>query len=149
MLVTDLHDGYIHYILYVYNITENKRSSIRQPRRHQRRWSRQTMIPCLQESHKQYKMFKKSTAWSVELITWVNTLNDVIMSTMASQITSLAIAYFNGLFKRRSKETSKLRVPSPCDGNSPVTGEFPVERASNAENVSICWRHQDFANQDN
>ena len=24
---------------------------------------------------------------------------------------------------------------------SPVTGEFPAQRASNAENVSIWWRH--------
>ena len=26
-------------------------------------------------------------------------------------------------------------------GNSPVTGEFPAQRASNAENVSIWLRH--------
>ena len=26
-------------------------------------------------------------------------------------------------------------------GNSPVTGEFPAHMASNAENVSIWWRH--------
>ena len=25
--------------------------------------------------------------------------------------------------------------------NSPVTGEFPTQRASNAENISIWWRH--------
>ena len=30
-----------------------------------------------------------------------------------------------------------------CKGNSPVSGEFPAERASNAENVSIWWRHHD------
>ena len=29
----------------------------------------------------------------------------------------------------------------PCAGNSPVTGEIPAQRASNAENVSIWWRH--------
>ena len=28
-----------------------------------------------------------------------------------------------------------------CEGDSPVSGEFPVQRASNAENVSIWWRH--------
>ena len=44
-------------------------------------------------------------------------------------------------FRRRSKKTSKLRVTGLCDGNSPVTGEFPSQRASNAENVSIWWRH--------
>ena len=47
----------------------------------------------------------------------------------------------NRLFRRRSKKTSKLRVNGLCEGNSPVTGEFPAQRASNAENVSIWWRH--------
>ena len=45
------------------------------------------------------------------------------------------------LFRRRSKKISKLRVTGLCEGNSPVTGEFPSQRASNAENVSIWWRH--------
>ena len=47
----------------------------------------------------------------------------------------------NGLFKRRSKKTSKPRVTGLCVGNSPVPGEFPAQMASNAENVSISWRH--------
>ena len=47
-------------------------------------------------------------------------------------------------FRRRSKETSKLRVTGFCAGNSPVTGEFPVQRASNAENVSNWWRHREL-----
>ena len=45
------------------------------------------------------------------------------------------------LFKYRSKKTSTLCVSGLCAGNSPVTGEFPTQRASNAENVSIWWRH--------
>ena len=45
------------------------------------------------------------------------------------------------LFGHRSKKTAKLRVTGLCEGNSPVTGEFPAQRASNAENVSIWWRH--------
>ena len=48
----------------------------------------------------------------------------------------------NRLFRRRSEKTSKLRVTGLCVGNSPVTGEYPVWMASNAENVSIWWRHQ-------
>ena len=36
-----------------------------------------------------------------------------------------------------------LRVTGLCEGYSPVTGEFPSQRASNAEQVSICWRHYD------
>ena len=49
----------------------------------------------------------------------------------------------NGLFRRRSMKSSKLRVTGLCAGagNSPVTGEFPAQMASNADNVSIWWRH--------
>ena len=46
----------------------------------------------------------------------------------------------NRLFRRRSKKISKLHVT----GNSPETGEFPAQMASNAENVSIWWRHHDM-----
>ena len=49
----------------------------------------------------------------------------------------------NRLLRLRSKKTSKLRVTGLCAGNSPVTGEFPAQRASNAENVSIWWRHHE------
>ena len=44
------------------------------------------------------------------------------------------------LFRPISKKTSKLRVTGLCEGNSPVTGEFPTKRASNEEYVSIWWR---------
>ena len=47
----------------------------------------------------------------------------------------------NRLFRCRSKKTSKLRVTGLCEGNSSATGEFPAQRASDAENVSIWWRH--------
>ena len=46
------------------------------------------------------------------------------------------------LLRRRSRKTSKLRVTGLCEENSPMTAEFPSQRASNAENVSIWWRHQ-------
>ena len=42
---------------------------------------------------------------------------------------------------RTSKKTSKLRVTGLCAVNSPETGEFPAQMASNAENVSIWWSH--------
>ena len=45
------------------------------------------------------------------------------------------------LFRRRSKKTSKLRVTGLCVGEFTGTGEFPAQRASYAENVSIWWRH--------
>ena len=47
----------------------------------------------------------------------------------------------NRSFRPRSKKTSKLRVTGLRAGYSPVTGEFPAQMASNAENVSIWWRH--------
>ena len=47
----------------------------------------------------------------------------------------------NRLFRPRRKNTSKLRVTCLCERNSPVTGEFPAQIASNAENVSIWWCH--------
>ena len=49
----------------------------------------------------------------------------------------------NHLFKAQLKETSKLRVNGLCEGNSLVTCEFPAQRASNVENVSIWCRHHD------
>ena len=50
---------------------------------------------------------------------------------------------FNRLFMHRSKKLSKLRITGLCEGDSPVTGEFPTQMASNAENASISWRHHD------
>ena len=47
----------------------------------------------------------------------------------------------NRLFRCRSKKTSKLRVTGLCVGNSPWSGEFPAQMVSNAEKVSIWWRH--------
>ena len=45
----------------------------------------------------------------------------------------------NRLIGRRSRKTSKLRVTGLLCG----TGEFPAQMASNAENVSIWWRHHE------
>ena len=53
--------------------------------------------------------------------------------------------FLNCLFRRRSKKTSKLRVTGLCARNSPGTGKFPAQMASNAENVSIWWRHHELA----
>ena len=49
-----------------------------------------------------------------------------------------------GLFRHRSKKTSKLCVTGLCAGNSPGTSEFPAQMASNAENVSIWWRYHEL-----
>ena len=47
----------------------------------------------------------------------------------------------NCLFMCMSNKTSNFHVTGLCAGNSPVTGEFPAQIASNVENVSIWWHH--------
>ena len=59
------------------------------------------------------------------------------MSAMAYQITSLTIVYSAVYSGANQRKTSKLRVTGLCEGNSPATGEFSAQRASNAENGSI------------
>ena len=65
------------------------------------------------------------------------------MGSIASQITSLMIVYSAVYSGADKKNPSKLGVTGLCAGNSPVTGEFLAQMASNAENVSIWWRHHD------
>ena len=48
-------------------------------------------------------------------------------------------------FRHRLKKTSKLRVTSLCTENSPMSNDFPAQKTSNAENVSIWWRHHTIA----
>ena len=50
----------------------------------------------------------------------------------------------NCLFRRRSTKTSRLRFTGLFAGNSSVIGEFPAQMSSNAENVSIWWRHHEL-----
>ena len=51
---------------------------------------------------------------------------------------------FYRLFRLRWKKTSMLRITGLCEGDLPVTGDFPAQRASNAKNDSIWWRHHDL-----
>ena len=56
---------------------------------------------------------------------------------MASQITCVSNHHRLDCLlirlSRRRKKTSKLRVTGLCEGNPPVTGGFPLQRASNSE----------------
>ena len=63
---------------------------------------------------------------------------DAIVSAMACQITSVPIVHFI-VCPGADKKKSKLHVTGLCEGNSPVSSEFPAQRASNAKNVSIWW----------
>ena len=59
---------------------------------------------------------------------------------MASQIISLTNVYSRVYWGA----DPQIRVTGLCEGNLMVTGEFPTQRVSNAENVSIWWRHHGF-----
>ena len=55
------------------------------------------------------------------------------MSVMASQITSLTIVYSSVYSGADQRKISKLHATGFCAENSPVTGEFPAQMASNSE----------------
>ena len=58
------------------------------------------------------------------------------MGTVASRITSLTIVYstvYSDADQRKHQSSASLAFA----GNSPGTGEFPAQMASNAEKVSI------------
>ena len=63
--------------------------------------------------------------------------NDVIMGLKSPANDCLR----HRLIRSRSKKTSNLRVTGLCAGNSPVTGEFLTQMLSDAEDVSVLWRH--------
>ena len=63
---------------------------------------------------------------------WPNHYDDVIMTMLASQITSLAVVYsivYSGVDQRKHQSSASLA--------------FVRKMASYAENISIWWRHHD------
>ena len=66
--------------------------------------------------------------------------NDIMMGTMASQITTLTIVY-STVIQAQIKENIKAPRHWPLCREFTGTGEFHAQRASNAENVFIWWRH--------
>ena len=52
-------------------------------------------------------------------------------------------SFLNRLFRRRSKKTVP-RHWAFFDGDSPAAGGLPLQKASDAENVSIWWRHHEI-----
>ena len=63
------------------------------------------------------------------------------MGAISPQLTSLTAVYSTVYSGADQRKQQKLRIIGLCAGNLPVTGEFPAQMASNAENVSIWWRH--------
>ena len=84
------------------------------------------------------------------LVKWASALAHILSHHYSDAIMSDGVSnhqlhdcLLNRLFRRRSKKTSKLRVTGLCEGNSPVTGEFPAQ-TSNAEmfpfdDVIMAW----------
>ena len=62
------------------------------------------------------------------------------MTMMASQITSLTVVY-STVYSDADQRNIKAPRHWPLCGEFTGTGEFPAQRASYAENVSIWWRH--------
>ena len=61
-------------------------------------------------------------------------------------IFSWICVWINGWENIREAGDTKFRVTGLRASNSPVTGEFHTQRVSNAENVSIWWRHHSQGN---
>ena len=83
----------------------------------------------LDEAHSIHPLVKGNITAS--MCTKSTHYDDVIMGAMASQITSLTIVY----------STVYSGADQGKHQSSAGTGEFPAQMASNAENVSIWWRH--------
>ena len=71
-----------------------------------------------------------NTSWGLDSLQWRHIGRDGVSNHQPHH------CLLNRLFRRRSKKTSKVRATGLCAGNSPagnspVTGEFPAQRASN------------------
>ena len=73
---------------------------------------------------------------------WLFHYGDDMKNIVASRITANYL--FNRLFRIISKKTSKPALLVRCEWNPPVTGGFPSQRVSNAESVSMLWRHYEL-----
>ena len=58
-------------------------------------------------------------------------------------ITGISTVYSTVCSEADQPKTPKPRGIRLCEGNLPVTGGFPAQRASNVENVSMWLRHHD------
>ena len=99
--------------------------------------------PCKLSNTKRMHLYDKAANSNlVPMQLFYNNYNDVIMGVLNHRRPDCLL---NRLFKRRSKKASKLRIPGLCEGNSQVTGEIPTQRPVNPKNISISWRHHEFA----
>ena len=95
-------------------------------------------LSLLQQSPKRNKQahtYKNAILYSLVILQWRHNGCDGVSNHQPHR------CLLNCLLRHRSKKISKLCVTGLCAGNSSVSGEFPARMASNAEKVSIWWRH--------
>ena len=102
---------------------------------HQRHFIPSNILPLYIKGPNPNPLWVQMSYLSLKLIQWRHNERDGVSDHQPHD------CLLNRLFGCRSKKTSKLRVTGLWEGNSPVTGECPAQRASNAGNVSIWWRH--------
>ena len=117
-----------------------------------------TIIPCLFNHHCCPSSFhitwsgdcaissgcRRISCWCWHLLFYCKLrYSDAIKSMMPSHITGVSIV---SLTVGSGADQGNIKAPRHwlCAGNSPVTGEFPAQKTSNAENASIWWRHHVF-----
>ena len=89
---------------------------------------------CRKSLRQNFFMYRVVQDWNClpkDVISQPSHYNDVIMGAMASQITSLTLVYstvYSGADQRKHQSSI----------------EFPAQMASNAEKVSIWWRHHAY-----
>ena len=66
--------------------------------------------------------------------------NNVIKTTMASQITSITVVY-STVYSDVDQRKHQSSASQASVWGIHATGEFPAQRASYSENVPIWWRH--------
>ena len=96
-------------------------------------------VICVYHHNRQYQSFPLLSYFPVFALQWRHNMRDGVSNHQPHD------CLLKHLFGRRKKTPSKLRVTGLCAGNSPVTGEFPAQMTSNAENVPIWWRHYDMS----
>ena len=101
---------------------------------------------CLFNNHWNFWVISYLVLVLMDITSWIGSKNSIALhwrhNERGDDSNHRCLAcLLNRLFRRESKKTSKLCVTGLCEGNPPVSGGFPSQRASNAENVSIWWRH--------
>ena len=89
----------------------------------------------IQNIHLSSSSSKITNPWPIFTLQWRHNESDGVLNHRRRD------GLLNRLLRQRSKKPSKHRVTGLCEGNSPVNGEFPAQMASNAEYISIWWRH--------